>query len=306
MKATVLMSVFNGEKYLKEAIESILGQTFSDFEFLIINDGSTDSSKEIILSYNDPRIRYVENEKNIGLTKSLNKGLALAQGEYIARMDADDVSLPERLEKQVNFLDSQKDIVLAGSHSDFINEDGKVFKTNKRTYTKEELYYNLTFGNVFPHSSAMFRKKEILDMGGYDDFFKQAQDHELWFRVSRRFAIGMVEHILVRWRESKENISSKHKESQRDSSKEVFIRCIRGLFSGPGELNADEVMCFHDVYKTGQSKTKIGFGKILLLRKINRRLISQAPPYIEKKALHKICNQRAKLFLKKRVIELIK
>ena len=93
-KVTVLMSVYNSEKFLRESINSILEQTFKDFEFLIINDGSTDSSREIILSYNDPRITLFDNKNNIGLTKSLNKGLDLAKGEYIARQDADDISLP--------------------------------------------------------------------------------------------------------------------------------------------------------------------------------------------------------------------
>src|SRR3990170_6306785 len=100
---TVLMSVYNGERFLREAIESILNQTYRDFEFLIINDGSTDSSREIILSYNDPRIRLIDNELNIGLTRSLNKGLRLARGKYIARQDADDISFRKRLEKQVAF-----------------------------------------------------------------------------------------------------------------------------------------------------------------------------------------------------------
>ena len=102
---SVLMAVYNGEKYLLEAIESILNQTYTNFEFLIINDGSTDSTEEIILSYSDQRIRYIKNEQNLKLIASLNKGLDLAKGKYIARMDADDISLPDRLEKQVNFLE---------------------------------------------------------------------------------------------------------------------------------------------------------------------------------------------------------
>src|SRR5580698_9685158 len=105
-KVTVLMPVYNGEKYIKEALESILQQTFIDFEFLIINDGSTDNSVSIIKSFNDNRIRLIHNEKNSGLVYSLNKGIGLSNGEYIARMDCDDVSIPERLEKQVGFLNS--------------------------------------------------------------------------------------------------------------------------------------------------------------------------------------------------------
>ncbi|MBN2301281.1 MAG: glycosyltransferase family 2 protein, partial [Lentisphaerae bacterium] len=95
-KITVLMAVYNGERYVREAINSILGQTFADFEFLIINDGSTDHSRELISSYHDPRLRLIDNDHNLGLTKSLNRGIAAARGEYLARMDADDVSVPER------------------------------------------------------------------------------------------------------------------------------------------------------------------------------------------------------------------
>jgi len=106
-KISVIMSVYNGEKYLGEAIDSVLGQTFTDFDFIIVNDGSTDGSPGIIQSYRDERIRVINNEKNIGLTKSLNKAIKESGGEYIARQDADDISLPERFEEQVWFLEEQ-------------------------------------------------------------------------------------------------------------------------------------------------------------------------------------------------------
>jgi glycosyltransferase involved in cell wall biosynthesis len=106
VKISILMPVYNGEKYLREAIDSILNQTFTDFEFLIVDDGSTDNSVEIINSYQNSRINLVKNDKNEGLVYTLNRGLSLAKGEYIARMDCDDISLPERLKKQIDFLDS--------------------------------------------------------------------------------------------------------------------------------------------------------------------------------------------------------
>ncbi|NHJ46179.1 MAG: glycosyltransferase family 2 protein, partial [Asgard group archaeon] len=123
IKVTVLMSVFNGEKYLREAIDSVLHQTFTDFEFLIINDGSTDNSVEIINSYDDERIHLVHNEQNIGLAASLNKGINLARGEYIARMDCDDINHQTRLEKQVKFMDKNPDIGLLSSANRFIQDD---------------------------------------------------------------------------------------------------------------------------------------------------------------------------------------
>ena len=116
-RVTVLMAVYNGERFLAEAVASILDQTFRDFEFLIVNDGSTDRSREIILSFGDPRIRLVDNPENIGLTRSLNRGLELAKGGLIARQDADDISLPERLEREIGFLDGNPKAAIVGSQA---------------------------------------------------------------------------------------------------------------------------------------------------------------------------------------------
>ena len=118
---SVIMSNYNTpEEYLREAIESILNQTYKNFEFIIIDDCSTDNSLEIIKSYNDERIVLIENEENIGLTKSINKGLAVAKGEYIARMDADDVSLPQRFEKQINYMNDHTELIVCGSSMELI------------------------------------------------------------------------------------------------------------------------------------------------------------------------------------------
>ena len=137
-KITVLMPVYNGEKYLKESIESILKQTFRDFEFLIINDTSTDESEKIIRSFKDSRIKLIKNEKNIGLTKSLNKGLDLAKGEYMARMDADDISLPKRLEIQVAFMDKNPKIGVIGAWAKVIGESNKKYIKTYSNFEKIE------------------------------------------------------------------------------------------------------------------------------------------------------------------------
>lgn len=206
-KVTVLMSVYDGEKYLREAIESILNQTFKDFEFLIINDGSTDSSRDIILSYNDPRIRLVDNEKNIGLTRSLNKGLRLAKGEYIARMDADDVSLPERLKKEGKLLGDHKDTGLVGSSVFLMNEDGKILGTKKVSTKNSEIKQNLLKGNPFWHGSVMFRRECIEEVGGYREVFEAAQDYDLWLRISEKYNMANIEEPLYKWRIGLRSIS---------------------------------------------------------------------------------------------------
>jgi len=206
-KVTVLMSVYNGEKYLKEAIDSILGQTFKDFEFIIINDGSTDKTREILESYNDPRIKLINNKKNIGLTKSLNKGLRLARGEYIARQDSDDFSMPERLEKEVLFLDHNENIALVGTYYYMINEKGKILNTIKPSIKNEEIKSKLLNGNQFGHGSVMFRKKCIQEVGYYREEAGPVEDYDLWLRISDRYNIANIPVPLYKWRINVKSVS---------------------------------------------------------------------------------------------------
>ncbi len=184
---TVLMPVYNGSRYLDEAIESILNQTFMDFEFLIIDDGSTDDSIKIIRSYRDSRIRLVENENNLGQSTSLNKGINLALGEYIARMDQDDISLPERLEEQINYFKNHTDISVLGTWWKAI-EDGEGNKIYKELRLPEDpdtcAFWMYFYGNQpIAHPCSMFKKNEIKELGGYNEYYKVAQDLELWLRA---------------------------------------------------------------------------------------------------------------------------
>lgn len=200
-QVTVLMSVYNGEKYLREAIDSILVQSFKDFEFLIIDDGSTDSSADIIRSYTDPRIRIVQNEKNIGLTHSLNKGLKLAKGEYVARMDADDISLPERLEREVAIAGAYPEItVVTTGFANFVNSFGEDNRDSVNKGGTDEIewigFEDLLEGNKIFHGSVLFKRKNILDIGGYNERLPTAQDYDLWLRVSKQAKIIKIKIIL--------------------------------------------------------------------------------------------------------------
>lgn len=193
------MSVYNGERYLNEAIDSILGQTFTDFEFLIIDDASTDRTPEILRSYDDPRIRVVTNEENLGLTKSLNKGLALARGEYIARMDADDVSLPERLDVQVEFMERNPEICVCGSWVEIIGHNaGGIWK-----YPTDgnEIQCRHLFECSIAHPSAVI-KMESLNQNQlqYDITFKRSQDYDLWVRISALCPLANIGRILLKHR----------------------------------------------------------------------------------------------------------
>lgn len=256
MKITVLMSVHNGEKYLKEAIESILNQTFKDFEFLIVNDGSTDSSKEIIFSYNDPRIVYVENETNIGLTKSLNKGLKLAKGEYIARMDADDISLPERLEEQVEFMDQHPDIGICGARLRLIG-GGRNWKMPSES---DLIKASMIFFNPLFHPTVIIRKK-ILDDNNlkYDESFRYAQDYELWSRIKNFTDFHNIQKSLVLYRISGDRITKKSSGQQKSNAAKVSERLVDELGIS---LSEEEKLLQSQIFEKKIERTKNSFKRV--------------------------------------------
>lgn len=198
---TVLMSVYNGERFLREAIEGILDQTYEDFEFLIIDDGSKDSSSKIIRSYNDERIRLIE-QKNHGFIYSLNKGVELAHGKYIARMDQDDISFPARLERQVKILDSNPRVGAVSTFFELINfEDSKpigitmVFPNNNIDI-KRALYIH----NPMAHGSTTFRKEAWQQAGKYRDEYHPPEDYDLWRRIAQNWDLAIVPDVLFQYR----------------------------------------------------------------------------------------------------------
>lgn len=183
---SVIMAVYNAEKYLKECVESILNQSYTNFEFIIINDCSTDRSLEILEEYSkkDPRIFLINNEENLGLTKNLNRGLNKAKGKYIARMDADDISELNRFEEQVKFLEENSKIDIVGTFSRDINEKGEVKGDRRNPITHKEILKVLPKVNPVAHPTVMMRKIALEKIGGYNETFKKCQDYELWFRAA--------------------------------------------------------------------------------------------------------------------------
>jgi len=195
---TVLMTVYNGLPYLSAAIESILGQTFCDFEFLIVNDCSTDHSRDVILGYNDPRIRLIDNTENINQTRSLNRGLEATRTELVARMDADDISHPHRLEKQFKYLSYQPDIVAVGTNLRFIDTRGKVIGDYKFPEDDLTLRWMQLFDCPVSCGAVMFKRSVIWDrLGGFEPSIRYSQDWELWSRVIPEYRIGNVPEMLV-------------------------------------------------------------------------------------------------------------
>jgi len=227
-KVTVLMPVYNGERHLHEAIESILAQTFGNFEFLVINDGSTDDSVEIITSYRDHRIVLAHNDGNLGLIATLNRGLDLARGEYLARMDCDDRSRPERLARQVAYLDAHPDFALCGA---WIRKFGSGRKKVCRYHTDPLLLgCGLLFDSVLAHPAVMLRRKLFVDNGlCYDPAYRHAEDYELWARAAQRFLLGNVPEVLLDYRVHPSQVSSAYNDQQLETAGRVRRFLLDGL-----------------------------------------------------------------------------
>jgi glycosyltransferase involved in cell wall biosynthesis len=198
---TVLLPVFNGGPYLRPAMESVLAQTFSDFELLVVDDGSTDGSLEVARTFRDPRVRVVENGRNLGLTASLNRGLREARAPLVARQDADDLSAPDRLARQAEAMSRRPELALLGTQADVIDAGGRPRGSLARSCEHDSIRWELLFDNAFVHSSVMLRRAAVFDeAGGYDEGLRYCQDFALWSRLVRTHAVANLDRVLVRCR----------------------------------------------------------------------------------------------------------
>ena len=218
---SVIMPVYNAEKFIIEAIESILNQTFSDFEFLIFDDCSTDNSLDIIKSFKDERIRLFTSDRNIGYLEHLNTGISLARSKYIARMDADDVSSIYRFEKQVQYLEQNSSVVLVGTSEVYIDDKGQEINKIKTYYPSHLIFTFLFFGNVFIHSSVMV-KTEIIKGFRYNKRYYTAEDYFLWSTIASAQKVAIIPAQLVRYRLHSNNISVTKRKEQEQSQMKVF------------------------------------------------------------------------------------
>jgi glycosyltransferase involved in cell wall biosynthesis len=206
-KITVLLPAYNAEKYIESAIRSVLDQTFTDFELLIINDGSTDNTEKIIRSFADARIRLI-NQSNQGIAAALNMGLMNANTDLIARFDADDICMPERLMVQYNFLNDHPDHIIVGCDADYIDmNDEYIFTCRLPAHNNEEIQ-ELTLSKCpFIHSAVLFRKDPIMKVGGYDTHAYAFQDHLLWSKIIKQGKACNLSQILLQVRLNPESIS---------------------------------------------------------------------------------------------------
>jgi len=213
---SVVMPVYNGEEYLDIAIESILNQTYKAFKLILIDDASTDNSLKIIKRYSekDQRVSFLIHQQNLGIIATLNDGLKLATGQYIARMDSDDISYPERFERQVTFLEKHAEIGLLSSSYRCIDETGQSLEIHRPPQTDILIRWHLLFHSAFCHPSVMFRSELIKHAGLYDPEMNHAEDYDLWSRMLLYTKGANVTDILIDRRKSSTQISSVYKSGQ--------------------------------------------------------------------------------------------
>lgn len=225
---SVLLPVYNGEKFLKEAIDSVLCQSFTSFELLIIDDGSTDDSCNIVLGYHDSRIRFLRNEKNIGLINTLNKGLEIAKGNYLARIDADDYMHPTRLEQQVHFLDANKDYVLVGSSVQLVRDGIEIEGDILKYYSDhDDIVFSMSFYCPFIHPSIMLRMGIVRERQlKFDLGYLHAEDYEFWTRIVRYGKVYNLDENLTYYRVHSNQISNVHLDLQKKQMKKIQVKFL--------------------------------------------------------------------------------
>lgn len=222
MKISVLMAVYNSkEEYLRECIESVLNQTYKDFEFIIVNDGSEENLDNIITSYRDERIRYIKNDTNNGISKVRNHLLDLAKGEYIAICDHDDISLPDRFEKEINFLENHKEYSLVSGWLEFFPEK-MYFK-----HPEHPKYLDVLESCCLAHPACMWRREDFEKYNlRYDESYICSQDYELWSRVIRHLKMMNLQEVILKYRWHNSNTTMTNRSDMKNEEKRVKAQML--------------------------------------------------------------------------------
>ena len=243
-RVSVIMPAFNAELYIEETINSILTQTFHDFEFLIYDDCSSDRTYEIIKSYSDSRIRVFRNEINIGYVKTLNKLIGLASGEYIARQDNDDISLSTRLQEQISFLDKNLKVGLCGSN---VQVFGKKNIISSMPLSDEEIRAFMIINNPICHPTVMFRKSifEEFSISNYDESLCPAEDYNMWFEISKNTQLANLSSVLLKYRWHNENVSQLKKNIQLEMVSRIKAKIL--FYALSYEISNEELTLFNSL-----------------------------------------------------------
>lgn len=201
-KVSVVLPAYNAERFIGAAIESILGQSFSDFELIVVDDCSRDDTWHLVQGYAkaDGRVVAIRNDRNLNLAQTLNRGIALAQGEYVFRMDHDDISMPNRLERQVQFLDANPDVGIVGSSMQIIDEQGQIVGMRKYNLTDEVIRRNIFLYSPFCHPAIAIRASILKLAGLYNHEFNPAEDYELYFRIGVHSRFANLDEVLLKYR----------------------------------------------------------------------------------------------------------
>ncbi|RXR19086.1 glycosyltransferase family 2 protein [Flavobacterium amnicola] len=270
-KITVVMTVYNGEKYIKESIECVLNQTFQDFELLVINDGSTDGSVSIVESFQDSRIRLIHNEKNSGVLFTRNRGLQEAFGEYVAVLDSDDLCTSNRLETQYNFLEANPDIAVCGTWGIMIDENGTVFGHKIMPETNKNLVsIAMLFNNQFIHSSVMYRKEIALQAGGYTTVNGGlAEDFGLFSRISIHHKMANIPEYITQYREHNLGISKTKKDGILVGELDILAYLYQRFGLSKDELAVPFSFIQNSFDALSDSQISTFFNRILEQNKIN-------------------------------------
>ncbi len=213
------MVVFNEEQFIGEAIQSILDQTYTHFELIIVDDGSTDNTPSVIQYFSDPRIQFIISEKNNGVVHARNAALNISKGDYIAVLDADDIALSDRLEVEVNFLERNPEFGLVGGRSELIDENGEYLnKHQSLSLTPDETKVHLLFKNCFTHSTIMYRRKDLTKYNFNDVFIKGCEDYDVIVKIASKMKVKNLPIVLCKYRVHKNNISKESEVIEKNNS----------------------------------------------------------------------------------------
>lgn len=230
-RISIIVSTYNGRKYLRQALGSLLSQSFTDFELIVVDDASIDATWGTLQNIDDQRLVLFRNDENLGIGASLNRALQVATGEFIAVQDHDDLSMPNRFQEQVEFLQSHRDVALVGSPGWVINENGLRISTWRVPHQDIDLKWEILINEPFLHTSVMFRRNVIEHIGGYstNPTYRFAEDYELISRITADFRVANLSDPLVCWRQHCSSASDSNRRQQEEASFQISLRNIRRL-----------------------------------------------------------------------------
>ena len=281
---TVLMPVYNGEYFLQNALNSIFNQKFRNLELLVINDASTDGTNSILLNQTDKRLRILNNPRNIGVAASLNRGLKEAHSKYIARMDADDISLPNRLMLQVEYLESHPSTALIGGNYRLIDESDSLISKPAYNHSMAgpELAWRLLWKNCIAHPTVLFRRQAVLAAGCYPENSPHSEDYGLWLRLSRTMRLATSKKVVLYLRKHKTNITTIHAEQSEKNALSSSVASIRSFLDIEPKNTLLEQLRFPG---KSESNTELKLAAIHYLNEVAKKFLENSIENLEEKNL---------------------